>query len=276
MAATVKYDTYTSASYSWDSASAGQPCKDVVDELKSWVTTINGNASQTSRQVVVLRDETDSTTTNYRGWAVELPQDGSNTLYSSLYTSSATNIRFYSGTGFTDDTSNGGYGTVTPVLKSDTSITWASTAAVDVYFSLAYSTVDGEEYFFVGWDLGSDGSVSDFWGIFKTTEGYWAVLASDGTSTAIGGSFGGAVTEDSITLDARIAAGTSNILGPGSPFFYDTVQASTTDVHGVVAKSADMYSLGAKPLGNYVSFADGSIAAVISQACPIAFRTPVS
>ena len=62
MAATVKYDTYTSASYSWDSAATGQPCKDIVDELKSWVTTINGNASQTSRQVVVLRDEADSTT----------------------------------------------------------------------------------------------------------------------------------------------------------------------------------------------------------------------
>lgn len=274
MAATVKTDTYTSASYNWDSASAGQPNKDVVDELKAWVATINGNASQTSKQVVVLRDETDSTTTNYRGWVVELPQTGTDTLYTSFHTSTATNARFYTGTGFTDDTSNGGYGTVTSTIETDTGIGWQTTAGVDVHFGLAYGTVDGEEYFFVGWDLGTDSAYSDMWGIFKTTEGYWAAIANDSNSVR-GASYGGVSTEDYIHIGNM--AGNNSVLVPGSPIYYDTVQSSTTDVFAVMAKSADLYNTGTTRIfGNYNSFADGSVLISLAYRNQILFRTSVS
>lgn len=274
MAATVKTDTYTSASYNWDSASTGQPCKDVVDELKSWVTIINGNASQTGKQVVVLRDETDSTTTNYRGWAVELPQTGTDTLYTSFHTNTATNARFYSGTGFTDDTSNGGYGTVTPTLETDTSMSWLTTAAIDVHFGLAYGIVDGEEFFFVGWDLGADATYSDMWGIFKTTEGYWAAIATDYT-TVKGGSYGGVSTEDTIQLATMSGSTTAHV--PGSPIYYKTSQTSTTDVFAVMAKSPDIYNNHlSRAFGNYNTFSDGSILISLAGSNRIAFRTSVS
>ena len=274
MAATVKTDTYASASYNWDSASAGQPCKDVVDELKSWVTTINGNASQTSKQVAVLRDEADSTTANYRGWVVELPQTGSDTLYTSFHTNGATNARFYTGTGFTDDTSNGGYGTVTSTIETDTSISWQTTAGVDVHFGLAYGTVDGEEYFFVGWDLGTDSAYSDMWGIFKTTEGYWAAIVTDATAMK-GASYGGVNTEDYIHLANM--AGNASAHAPGSPIYWDTAQSSTTDVFAVMAKSADLYNNGqSRAFGNYNTFADGSILISLAYNNRISFRTSVS
>jgi hypothetical protein len=275
MAATVKTDTYTSASYNWDSASAGQPNKDVVDELKAWVTTINGNASQTTKQVVVLRDEASSTTTNYRGWVVELPQTGTDTLYTSFHTNNATNARFYTGTGFTDDTSNGGYGTVTSTIETDTGIGWQTTAGVDVHFGIAYGTVDGEEFFFVGWDLGTDSAYSDMWGIFKTTEGYWAAVGWDGGSAVKGASYGGVSTEDYIHLNS--GAGVNTVHAPGSPIFWDTAQSSTTDVFAVMAKSADLYNnqLG-RAFGNYNSFADGSILISLAYNNRISFRTSVS
>lgn len=274
MAATVKTDTYTSASYNWDSASTGQPCKDVVDELKSWVTTINSNASQTGKQVVVLRDEASSTTTNYRGWVVELPQTGTDTLYTSLTTYNATTIQFFSGTGFTDDTSNGGYGTVTSTIETDGSIGWQTTAAVDVHFGLAYGIVDGEEFFFVGWDLGSDSTYSDMWGIFKTTEGYWATIATDGTACK-GGSYGGVSTEDTIEIAAM--SGSTSAHAPGSPIYYKGTQSSTTDVFAVMAKSPDIYNNHlSRSFGNYNTFTDGSILISLGWSNRITFRTSVS
>lgn len=274
MAATVKTDSYTSASYNWDSASAGQPCKDVVDELKSWVSTVNGNASQSGKQVVVLRDEADSTTTNYRGWVVELPQTGSDTLYTGFFSNNTANAAFYTGTGFTDDTSNGGYGAITSTIQNDTSLSWQTTAAIDVHFGLAYGTVDGEEFFFVGWDLGSDSAYSDMWGIFKTTEGYWAAIATDGTAVN-GGSYGGVNSED--TIQANTMSGNSSAHAPGSPIYYRTTQSSTTDVFAFMAKSPDIYNNQmSRSFGNYNAFADGSILISLAANNRITFRTSVS
>ena len=184
--ATVKYQTWTNTTWAWDSATAGTPCVELLNEMRAWITAINGNASQSGKQVVLLRDETDSTTANYRGFTIECPlQTTTGSLYSSVFSSSSTVLRYYTGNGFTDDTSNGGYGTVGGTYTdSDTSILWQNTVTSSGSFIIGYSTVNGEEFFHWGWDLNGSTSTSDSFTIFKDQNGEWGSHAVDGAADA--------------------------------------------------------------------------------------------
>ena len=182
MAATFKTQLWDNTGWGWDQATAGSPCEQLCSELRSWITTINSNAAQSGKQVVLERDETSSTTANYRGFTINLPAiNTTGSLYYQQYSSSATNLAVRFGNGFTDDTSNGGYGTVT-AGGSDTSIAWKNTVTSSGQMQVAYGVVNGEEFFGCSWYLDSSSVYADSFLLFKDHNGEWAIAGQDGTS----------------------------------------------------------------------------------------------
>lgn len=183
--ATAKYQAWTNATWAWDSAAAGTPCVELEAELDAWIAAVNLNASQSGKQVVKIRGAADSTTANYRGWGVELPaQNTTGSLYVRTFSAGSTVLRFYASTGFTDDTSNGGYGNATGTVGSDTSIAWKNTVTTDGSFIIGYSTVNGEEFFHWGWAIDSSSSTSDSVTIAKDQSGEWMAYCTDSTSVS--------------------------------------------------------------------------------------------
>jgi len=73
------------------------------------------------------------------------------------------------GNTFTDDTSNGGYGTVSG-RYSDTSVSFI-TSGQEANWLVVTSTVDGQEYFSFGpyFNSATDGTYQDGFVIFKCT-----------------------------------------------------------------------------------------------------------
>jgi hypothetical protein len=182
MAATFKTQAWDSTGWGWDSSAAGSPVEQMCSELSSWITTVNGNATQSGKQLVLHRDETDSTTTNYRGFTIEAPaQNIAGSVFFQFFSNTTTSARAYWGNSFTDDTSNGGYGTISSG-GSDTGISFRIAANTSAQMQVAYGTVDGEEYFYCGWIIDSSSTYGDCWGVFKDQNGEWVVHMNDGTS----------------------------------------------------------------------------------------------
>ena len=182
MAATFKTQAWDNTTWGWDSAAAGSPCEQMLSELRSWITTVNGNATQSGKQLVLQRDETSSTTANYRGFTIETPaQTTTGSLFFQFYSASTTNAHARWGNAFTDDTSNGGYGAVTSG-NSDTSITFKTAATTSAQMQVAYGIVNGEEFFYCGWIIDSSSTYGDNWGIFKNQNGEWTAHMNDGTA----------------------------------------------------------------------------------------------
>lgn len=239
--ATVKYQVWTDVTWNWDSASAGAPCTELLNEMRAWITAINGNASQTGRQVALLRDENSSTTANFRGFTIECPaQTTTGSLYTSMFSNTTTNMRYYTGTSFTDDTSNGGYGTVTGTIDADIGILWKQAVTTTGAMITGYSTVNGEEFFHVGWNLDNATGTSDHITIFKDQNGEWGSMVGDTGTEA--GLFWDEYTSEFRQIQGLVPLSNSSILGPVT--FY----TASTGVNGVpfryvaMIKSADIFS----------------------------------
>ncbi len=184
MAPTIKWQRWESASYDWFGTGASDALPSVEAELDAWITTVNGNASNTGRQVTKERGYADSTTANYAGITISCGAN-SNTAKGYMFygTYGSTSKRIYLGDTFTDDTSNGGYGSITNG-PSDTSISWL-TSGTAADFLITYGVVDGEEYFNFGPRLGgTSGSTAymDGFTIMKGTDGEWSLFANDSSS----------------------------------------------------------------------------------------------
>lgn len=185
MAATAKFQAWTNATWAWDSAAAGAPCVELEAELDAWIAAINANPSQSGKQVVKIRGAASSTTANYRGIGVQLPaQNTTGDLYVRFYSSTTSVINFFANTGFTDDTSNGGYGTGTGTTGGDSSIAWKNTVTTEGSFIIGYSTVDGQEFFHLGWVIDNLTTTSDGWTITKDQNGEWMAFVNDGGSAS--------------------------------------------------------------------------------------------
>lgn len=181
MAATAKFQAWTNATWAWDSAAAGTPCVELEAELDAWIAAINANPSQSGKQVVKIRGAASSTTANYRGIGVQLPaQNTTGDLYVRFYSSSATVINFFATTGFSDVVGSGGYGTGTGTIGSDNSIAWKNTVSTQGSFIIGTSTVDGQEFFHVGWAIDNLTTTSDSWTITKDQSGEWMAFVNDG------------------------------------------------------------------------------------------------
>ena len=184
MAPVIKWQRWDSASYDWFGTSATDALPSLEAELDAWITAVNGNASNSGRQVTKERGYADSTTANYAGLVLSCGANGNASKgYLSYGTYGSTSSkRIYSGDTFADDTSNGGYGTISGGT-SDTSVSWY-TSGQEANWMLVYDTTDGQEFFSFGPTFGSTPSSTyqDGFFIFKCTDGEWSMVSNDGSS----------------------------------------------------------------------------------------------
>lgn len=184
MAPTIKWQRWDSASYNWFGTAATDALPSLEAELDAWITAVNGNASNSGRQVTKERGYADSTTANYAGLVISCGANGNaDKGYMSYMTAGSTTIkRVYTGGTYVDDTSNGGYGTISGG-PSDTSISWY-TSGQEANWMLVYDTTDGQEYFSFGPVLGAsnNNSYQEGFFIFKCTDGEWSMTSNDGSA----------------------------------------------------------------------------------------------
>lgn len=187
MPVTVDYQYWDSASYNWlDNVSATAPALQIQEKLAAWVSAVNANASNAGRPVSIRKSPSDSTSTNFIGWVIECSSTSADKgLFARLYSSTATNLNALFHQTWTDNGSNGGYGTYSGGISSDTSISF-STTGVAAEFSVAAGTDDGQEFFCLGWRLNNATTQSDVFLIFKDVYGEWAGVFTDGGSQVSG------------------------------------------------------------------------------------------
>ena len=183
MAPTIKWQRWDSAAYNWLGQNATDALPSLEAELDAWITTVNANASNTGRQLAKVRGYASSTTTNYAGLTIEAgANNNADKGYLQYFSASTTAKKIYAGNTFADDTSNGGYGTVSGG-SSDTGVSWA-TSGTEANFLLVYDTTDGQEFFSFGPTFGTTNvtSYQDGFFIFKATNGEWVMDTQDGSS----------------------------------------------------------------------------------------------
>lgn len=243
--------------------------------MRDWIAAINLNASQSGKQVVLLKDENSSTAANFRGYVIQLPmQNQAGSLYHGFHSNTTTNIRGYVSTGFNNDTTNSGYGTHTGTVASDTSWSWKNTVTTSGQIIIGSSTVDGEEFFVWGWSLDNSSSYADCVMIFKDERGEWAAGGVDGAT------FSGLVYDDLLVewRNPSYFESTSNsatllpmsLYTPGGP-------SNTEFRYRITAASPDLlYTYGTSySQASYVPLAGGDNAVLTAQYGPFIRYTPV-
>ena len=257
MPAIVKYQEWTSGTYSWYSSTNTDTCGEVVNELKDWVTTINSNASQSGKQLVVEKDESSSLSANYFGFVLNCPtQNTAGNLYTAFHTNSATNVAWEAGTGWTNNTNQGGYGDISGILDIDSTVSWLSTVTSNARFLTMKGIVDGEEYFVLAWYLNSSTTYSDSLWIFKDQNGEWCTMMTDGGTMAAVyyDELASTPTWRNATTVSTVTYPTNTTLAP-LVFTFSVPSGLTNDTfRAVVApKSLDFYQYGStRFFGTYI------------------------
>lgn len=184
MPVSVEYQNFSLATYNWKSTDSGNAPLQINSKLDAWVAAVNANAVNASKQVTVLRDPLDSTGTR-TGWVIRFA-DGTqpgfmlhfaSTIASGNSTSGA-RAELFPISGWTDNTTNDGYGGIASVVSSDPSLGWYISGG-QAEFIIASSTDSGEEFFILGWNMANNTSHRDVIAIFKDTNGNWAFEGDD-------------------------------------------------------------------------------------------------
>lgn len=186
MAPTIRWQRWESGAYNWFGQTASDALPSMESELDAWITTVNGNASNTGRQLTKMRGYASSTGGNYAGILIRAGANGNTAYgyfrYTCLNSTTVKNVQM--GDTFTDDTSNGGYGTLTGG-PFDSSVSWV-TSASSADWLIVTGTVDGQEYFIFGPSFGTPNTANqDGFAIIKGLHGEWVFITADGGSTVI-------------------------------------------------------------------------------------------
>ena len=183
MAPTIKWQRWDSASYDWYGVTATDALPTLEAELDAWITAVNGNASNSGRQVTKERGYADSTTLDYAGLVISCGANGNTEKGYMAYGTynSTTNKSIYLGNTYADDTSRGGYGTISGGVQ-DSGVS-TRTSGQEASWLIVSSIVDGQEYFCYGPTFGTNPSVNyqDGFFIFKATDGEWSMTSGDGS-----------------------------------------------------------------------------------------------
>ena len=181
MAPTIKWQRWDSASYDWFGTTATDALPSLEAELDAWITAVNGNASNSGRQVTKERGYADSTATNYGALVLSCGANGnaSKGYFSWGCYGSTSSKQIRLGPTYADDTTNGGYGAVSGG-PSDTSVSWYGSGQ-EANWLLVYDSTDGQEYFSFGPAFGTSPNTAyqDGFFIFKGTDGEWSMTSND-------------------------------------------------------------------------------------------------
>lgn len=257
MPAVTKYQEWTSGTYNWYSSTNTDTCGEVVNELKDWVTTINGNASQSGKQLVVEKDESSSTNASYFGFVLNCPaQTTTGNIYTAFYTTTSTNVNWRAGTTWTDDGSQGGYGTIGGTSDSDTTFSWLTSVPSGAQFLTMKGVTNGEEYFVLAWFLNQSTSTNDALWIFKDQSGEWCSMVTDG------GTLSGVYYDDLAatpewkggnTFDTEVYPTTTSLVPIKFNVSISGVSSDDPFRASIMPKSGDLYSYAStKSFGSYI------------------------
>lgn len=182
MAPTIKWQRWDSASYNWFGTASTDALPSLEAELDAWITTVNGNASNVGRSVTKERGYADSLEADRAGLVMSFGTNGNTSKgYYSYVTSSTSVKKLTSGGTYSDNTSNGGYGTVGGGTY-DSSVSWR-TSGYEASWLIISDTTDGQEYFCFGPSFGgSSNTYEEGFFIFKGTDGEWSMTSNDGAS----------------------------------------------------------------------------------------------
>lgn len=184
MAPTIKWQRWDSASYDWFGTTATDALPSLEAEIDAWITAVNGNASNSGRQITKERGYADSTTAGYAGLVLSAGANGNAAkgyLSYGCFGSGSTKSS-YAGPTYADDTSLGGYGTISGG-PGDSNISWY-TSGQEASWLVVSDTTDGQEYFCFGPTFGTSPSTAyqDGIFIFKGTDGEWSITSADSTN----------------------------------------------------------------------------------------------
>lgn len=181
VAPTVKYKFWASADYDGLGTTSTDFYPSLETELDSWITAITSNASLTSAVPIKRKGVSDSTNSSFIGLTVECPHPTAGTIYAQSYTSSATIQRTRTLSTWTDNGTEGGYGSGTAIDAEDCNI---DTTGYDQGILLAYDTTDEKEFFMAGRYSPRGSNYSDMIiCIMRGLSGHWGTFMSDNTTT---------------------------------------------------------------------------------------------
>lgn len=194
MAVVAEVNRWSAAAVDWSDISIGGQPYEQNEKIRAWITAVNANPSNASRQLELWKDENTSTSTSSdMGFVLRAGYaNNTNYFYMGNYgTSAGWSLRLSNA--WNDNGSESGYGTNATsgfhIIDSQ-SRQLNGTQDADLY--MVYDTEDGKEFIFWGWGSGSS-PYEDWCGIIKTNHGEWMFLAND------------ANTLNTITYDADAA-----------------------------------------------------------------------
>lgn len=191
MAVTIKFQRFESASYDWYGETTADVLPQIQSELDSWISSVNGNTSNTGRQITREKGYADRTTNTdsspyYKGMVISCGANNNTEKGYMQFIAFSGAKRMSVGGGWTDDGSSNGYGLIDTSGGGylDTSISWPSSTNVDVDYLIMTDTVDGEEFFILGINYLSSQSYEG-WAIWKAENGEWCMEFNDSSNGGV-------------------------------------------------------------------------------------------
>lgn len=183
MAVVAEVNRWSAAAVDWSDISIGGQPYEQNEKIRAWITAVNANPSNASRQLEMWKDENTSTNpSSNMGFVLRAGYaNNTNQFYMGGY-GSATSWDVRLSSAWNDNGSESGYGlnSSTGYYNTD-SQSRGLNGSTDADLYVAYDTEDGKEFMFWGW--GSNTLFSEDWfGIMKTNFGEWMFLANDSTN----------------------------------------------------------------------------------------------
>ena len=173
----VKYKFWANADYDGLGTASTDFYPLLETELDSWITAITSNASLTGAVPIKRKGVSDSTNSNYVGLTVECPHPTAGTIYAQSYTTSTSIQRTRTLSDWSDNGTEGGYGSGTAIDTEDCSI---HVSGYDQGILLAYDTTDEKEFFMAGRYSPAGFNFSDIIiCIMRGTSGHWGTFITD-------------------------------------------------------------------------------------------------
>lgn len=228
MALSFKINTYTVTTGLADDLSWAF----ATSELDTWIAAVNGNASNTNRQVTKVKDYTSSTGANYKGIVVKLAHPTLSDMHFAYRSNNyGAHLYTYAGDVYVDDGSNGGYGNLTNPIDGGT-VNSAMTLTGLSETWVVYDTTDAKEFFHVGWRMASDNYICHLM-LAKDSTGEWMSFGwYDSVSAAYTCAAGYTATGligPYLAMSGYFAASTSNYTGDVIPELYYNTNVGGVD-----------------------------------------------
>lgn len=185
-APSIEYQLWPSASYSGFGTASTDFWPSLEAKIDAWITAISSNASIVADGALPIKrkgyaDTTDAA--NRMGVVIELPRTGISSFYYYGVTLNSTIRYAYVNTGWTDNGTNGGYGSPTVGDNTGTTYSWA-TSGQDMGIIIAQDTTDGQEMFMAATAGTSTSQEGSLFTAVRTLGGGWAsILNSSATSS---------------------------------------------------------------------------------------------